>query len=96
MRNTGLTPYFDAIIDGTRTSCAKPDPEVFLLGAEELGVPPEACVVFEDAEAGIEAARRAGMRCVGIGSPDTLGAADLVVPSLGDVSMSLLRGLAVS
>lgn len=96
LRNTGLTPYFDAIIDGTRTSSAKPDPEVFLLGAEELGVPPEACVVFEDAEAGIEAARRAGMRCVGIGSPDTLGAADLVVPSLGDVSMSLLRGLAVS
>lgn len=96
LQNTGLTPYFDAIIDGTRTSCAKPDPEVFLLGAEELGVPPEACVVFEDAEAGIEAARRAGMRCVGIGSPDTLGAADLVVPSLGDVSMCLLRGLAVS
>ncbi|MGZ7445550.1 beta-phosphoglucomutase [Paenibacillus sp. TH7-28] len=96
LRNTGLTPYFDAIIDGTRTSSAKPDPEVFLLGAEELGVPPEACVVFEDAEAGIEAARRAGMRCIGIGSPDTLGAADLVVPSLGDVSMSLLRGLAVS
>ncbi|MCM3701770.1 beta-phosphoglucomutase [Paenibacillus macerans] len=96
LRNTGLTPYFDAIIDGTRTSSAKPDPEVFLLGAEELGVPPEACVVFEDAEAGIEAARRAGMRCIGIGSPDTLGAADLVVPSLGDVSISLLRGLAVS
>ncbi|RRJ63569.1 beta-phosphoglucomutase [Paenibacillus oralis] len=90
LRNTGLAPYFDVIIDGTRTSSAKPDPEVFLLGAEELGVPPEACVVFEDAEAGIEAARRAGMRCVGIGSPDTLGAADLVVPSLGDVSLNLL------
>lgn len=93
LRNTGLTPYFDAIIDGTRTSSAKPDPEVFLLGAAELGVPPEQCVVFEDAEAGIEAARRAGMRCVGIGSRDTLGAADLVVASLAGVSTGALREL---
>lgn len=96
LRNTGLTPYFDAIIDGTRTTSAKPDPEVFLLGAAELGVAPEACVVFEDAEAGIEAARRAGMRCVGIGSPDTLGQADRVVSSLGDVSITLLQQIAAS
>ncbi|GIP50721.1 Beta-phosphoglucomutase [compost metagenome] len=94
LQNTGLTPYFDAIIDGTRTSSAKPDPEVFLLGASELGVPPEACVVFEDAEAGIEAARRAGMRCIGIGSPATLGDANRVVSSLGDVSVALLQQLA--
>ncbi|MDT3425099.1 beta-phosphoglucomutase [Paenibacillus forsythiae] len=91
LNNTGLTPYFDAIIDGTNTSVAKPDPEVFLLGAEALGVPPVNCVVFEDAEAGIEAARRAGMASVGIGSPETLGAASLVVPSLLEMSVARLK-----
>jgi beta-phosphoglucomutase len=82
LNNTGLTPYFDAIIDGTKTAQAKPDPEVFTMGAHELGVQPEACVVFEDAEAGIEAATRAGMRSVGIGSPETLRRANIVLPSL--------------
>ncbi|WP_059050475.1 beta-phosphoglucomutase [Paenibacillus senegalimassiliensis] len=93
LRNTGLTPYFDAIIDGTHTSQAKPDPEVFLLGARELGVNPENCVVFEDAEAGIEAAKRAGMRCVGIGTPETLGAAGLVIPSLESMTLSMIKKL---
>lgn len=87
LNNTGLTPYFDAIIDGTKTQSAKPDPEVFQLGAKELGVSPDACVVFEDAEAGIEAAIRAGMRSVGIGSPTTLKLANLVVPSLNDLTI---------
>ncbi|MEC0202366.1 beta-phosphoglucomutase [Paenibacillus lautus] len=82
LNNTGLTPYFDAIIDGTKTAQAKPDPEVFTMGAHELGARPDACVVFEDAEAGIEAATRAGMRSVGIGSPETLGRANIVLPSL--------------
>jgi beta-phosphoglucomutase len=91
LNNTGLTPYFDAIIDGTHTSAAKPDPEVFLLGAKAVGIPPEECVVFEDAEAGILAATRAGMRSVGIGSPETLGAANLVVPSLQQISVTALQ-----
>lgn len=91
LNNTGLTPYFDAIIDGTHTSAAKPDPEVFLLGAQALEVLPEHCVVFEDAEAGIEAATRAGMFSVGIGSPETLSAANIVVPSLQQLSVSSLR-----
>ncbi|MNW54660.1 Beta-phosphoglucomutase [compost metagenome] len=96
LNNTGITPYFDAIIDGTRTTAAKPDPEVFTLGAAEVGAAPEECVVFEDAEAGIEAARRAGMHCVGIGSAETLGKADFVVSSLGDMTVSRLTGIAVS
>ncbi|OBZ11956.1 beta-phosphoglucomutase [Bacillus sp. FJAT-27264] len=91
LNNTGLTPYFDAIIDGTHTSAAKPDPEVFLLGAKALGVAPVHCVVFEDAEAGIEAATRAGMTSVGIGSPSTLGAANMVIPSLQEMKVSTLR-----
>lgn len=93
LNNTGLTPYFDAIIDGTKTASAKPDPEVFLLGARELGAAPSECVVFEDAEAGVEAANRAGMRSVGIGSPDQLGRANLVVPSLADFSVGRLKEL---
>ncbi|ANS76729.1 beta-phosphoglucomutase [Paenibacillus yonginensis] len=91
LANTGLAPYFDAIVDGTLTSRAKPDPEVFLLGAAKLGVQPGACVVFEDAEAGIEAAVRAGMRSVGIGSPAVLTQADVVVPSLAAFSVAKLR-----
>ena len=96
MEITGLLPYFDAIIDGTKTANAKPDPEVFLLGAQELGVPPQSCVVFEDAEAGIEAAIRAGMRSVGVGAPDHLGNADLVITSMQEMNMDLLKSLTVS
>ncbi|WP_040951952.1 beta-phosphoglucomutase [Gorillibacterium massiliense] len=93
LNGTGLAPYFDAIIDGTKTSRAKPDPEVFLLAAENLNVLPEDCVVFEDAEAGIEAAVRAGMASVGIGSPDILKQANRVIPSLAEMSISRLSEL---
>ena len=93
LNNTGLTPYFDAIIDGTKTAQAKPDPEVFTLGARELGARPDDCVVFEDAEAGIEAAIRAGMRSVGIGSPETLGRANIVLPSLEGFTVDRLLEL---
>jgi len=94
LQRTGLTPLFDAVIDGNKATKAKPDPEVFLLGARELGVEPPACVVFEDAEAGVEAARRAGMRCVGIGSPAILHKADRVIPSLAAVTVDdILEGM---
>lgn len=93
LNNTCLTPYFDAIIDGTKTAQAKPDPEVFTMGARELGARPDACVVFEDAEAGIEAAIRAGMRSVGIGSPETLGRANIVLPSLEGFTVDRLLEL---
>lgn len=80
LERIGLAHLFDAIVDGNSISEAKPNPEVFLKGAEKLGVQPGNCVVFEDAIAGVEAARNAGMRCVGIGEPETLGMADLVIP----------------
>jgi beta-phosphoglucomutase len=73
---------FDSIVDGNKVSRAKPDPEVFLTAARELGLKAEECVVFEDAEAGIAAARAAGMGIVGIGSKDILTRADIVVPGL--------------
>lgn len=88
-----LTPYFEAIIDGTKVSKAKPDPEVFLKGAEALGVAPMDCVVFEDAEAGVDAALAGGMKCVGIGKEDVLGKAHLVVEGLHKMDMQKLSSL---
>jgi beta-phosphoglucomutase len=78
----GIAGLFDAVIDGTGISRSKPDPEVFLAGAAALGVPPSDCAVFEDAAAGIEAAKRAGMYAVGIGRREDLPGADLVVRGL--------------
>jgi beta-phosphoglucomutase len=80
LKRIELSGMFDAIVDGNSITEAKPNPEVFLKGAEELGVLPENCVVFEDAIAGIEAAQNANMYSVGIGDPETLGFADLVIP----------------
>ncbi len=85
-----LTPYFEAIIDGTKVAKAKPDPEVFLKGADALNVTPEECVVFEDAEAGVEAALAGGMKCVGIGNKEILGKAHLVIDGLHEMSMQKL------
>ena len=85
-----LLPLFDAIVDGTMTTKAKPDPEVFLLGAQLLQAEAGQCVVFEDAQAGIEAARAAGMKAVGIGSEDHLSGAALVVPSLAHLNPETL------
>ena len=68
----------------------KPDPQVFQIAAQRVGLPPSACVVVEDAPAGIAAARAAGMKCVGLASTGRsaaeLSAADLVVRSLPELS----------
>jgi beta-phosphoglucomutase len=82
LERVGIASLFDAVIDGAKIQQAKPDPEVFLVAAQELGIPPASCVVFEDAEAGIEAAHRAGMGAVGIGKPAVLKDADMVVQGL--------------
>lgn len=88
-----LTSLFDVIIDGNKVTKAKPDPEVFLKGAEALHVSPSECVVFEDAIAGVEAAINGGMKVVGIGSPKVLGEADLVVGGLNEMSLEKLEEL---
>jgi beta-phosphoglucomutase len=77
-----ITNLFDSIVDGNKVSKAKPDPEVFLIAAKELGLKPQECVVFEDAEAGITAAKAAGMRTVGVGNREMLKEADIVVKGL--------------
>jgi beta-phosphoglucomutase len=91
LEKTQLTSWFDVVIDGTKTSKAKPDPEVFLLGAKGLNKLPHECVVFEDAEAGVEAALNAGMRCVGIGAPEVLGKATFVIPGLYDMTLEKMN-----
>lgn len=67
-----LLPFFDSIVDGNNVTKAKPDPEVFLIAAENLGVPSNKCVVFEDAVAGIQAANAADMISIGIGDQKVL------------------------
>lgn len=86
LERLGIAELFDAVIDGRITSRAKPDPEVFLLAAQAVGCKPAACVVFEDAAAGLQAARRAGMHCVGIGSPQQLSLADIVIRTFRGLS----------
>ncbi len=80
-----ITGFFDAVIDGNTVSKAKPDPEVFIKGAAALGLAPEHCVVFEDSLAGIEAAKRGGMKAVGVGRPELLPGADRYVASLTEM-----------
>jgi beta-phosphoglucomutase len=70
---------FDTIVDGRHISKGKPDPQVFLMGAQALGVDATNCVVFEDALAGVEAGKNAGMFVVGVGAADVLTKADMVI-----------------
>lgn len=79
-----IRKYFDVVIDGTLVKKPKPDPEVFLLAAERMEISPERCIVFEDSTAGLEAAKKAGMRAVGIGKPQNLAMADVVLERVGD------------
>ncbi len=76
LKQVGLLERFAGIVDGNSVSKAKPDPEVFLIGAKKLNLKPENCIVFEDAIAGIEAANKANMISVGIGDKNTLSEAD--------------------
>jgi beta-phosphoglucomutase len=79
-----LSDFFEAVIDGTLITRTKPDPQVFLLGAEALGLLPSQCIVFEDAQAGIDAALAGGFHAVGVGRPEVLAHAALVVPGFKD------------
>jgi beta-phosphoglucomutase len=91
---------FAAIVSMEDTRRGKPDPEVFLMGAQKLGIAPDRCIVLEDAPVGIQAAKAGGMRAVGVTfvghhSAEKLRAAgaDLVAPSLEQVNAGLLRSM---
>jgi beta-phosphoglucomutase len=89
----GLTPYFGTIIDGNQTTKGKPHPQVFLLGAEALGVAPENCLVFEDAPKGVDAALSGNMYAIGVGDSRVLGHAHHVIPSFEGLTMEVFGEL---
>jgi len=93
LKKVGLIELFDSIIDGNTVSASKPDPEVFLKGAESLRLEPSACVVFEDAIAGVQAAIAGGMKVVGIGDAQTLTGANLVIAGLHEMNLDKLYKL---
>jgi len=84
LERLGLKDLFDIVIDGNSTQKAKPDPEVFTLSATALNIPPQECIVFEDAQAGIEAALAAGMTPIGVGDEQNLVGAELYIKSLAE------------
>jgi HAD superfamily hydrolase (TIGR01509 family) len=79
LKQAGLASCFRAIVDGHQVERPKPFPDVYLRAAELLGAPPEDCIVFEDSYSGIEAARAAGMRVVGLSTTHPDLPADLVI-----------------
>ncbi|OGR87203.1 MAG: beta-phosphoglucomutase [Elusimicrobia bacterium RIFCSPLOWO2_01_FULL_60_11] len=83
-----LTKYFDAVVDGSETEKAKPDPALFLLAAKKLGLPTDDVVVVEDAESGVAAARAGKMKVIGLGDPKILVGADLVLKDLSQIDLS--------
>lgn len=89
----GLLNRFTAIVDGNDVSKAKPDPEVFLIGAKKLGMKPENCVVVEDAIAGIQAANAAKMISIGIGDANVLNEADYVFKDMTAITPDFLKNL---
>lgn len=93
LEKVNLLSYFDTLVDGNSVSKAKPDPEVFLIAAEQLGVHPKNCVVFEDALAGIEAANTAGMTSIGIGEADVLTDAKFNFVDFTKIDLDFLEGL---
>jgi beta-phosphoglucomutase len=97
---TGVRRYFGAVVGMEDTTRGKPDPEVFLTAAGRLGIDPARCVVFEDAVAGVQAARAGGMRCVAVAfvghHPEEAlrrAGADLVVHTLADVTAAQVAAL---
>ena len=86
-------PLIDTEINGNDISRGKPDPQIFIMAAKRLNVSTDDCVVFEDALLGVEAAKRAGMRCVGIDRHNDrrrLKAADMIVKDLSEINYEAL------
>jgi beta-phosphoglucomutase len=90
----GIRSLFEAVSDGHSVERQKPAPDLFLHTAGQLDLPPEECVVVEDAAAGIEAARAGGFRSIGLGPRERVGAAEAIFPNLTEVRLAdLLRAL---
>ncbi len=86
----GISPLLDVVADGGSVKRQKPTPDLFVYTARQLNLPPEQCVVVEDAAAGIEAARAGGFRTVGIGPRERVGTADIVLNGLHEARLASL------
>jgi beta-phosphoglucomutase len=93
LQKIGLEKTFDAVSDGNQIKRSKPDPEVFLLAASKLQIPPDQCLVVEDADAGVEAAINAGMKCLAVGSACVNPKAHLRANNLSEVSVEQIRNM---
>ncbi|MCL4167744.1 UNVERIFIED_CONTAM: hypothetical protein GTU68_034688 [Idotea baltica] len=93
LEKVNLLSYFDTIVDGNNVTKAKPDPEVFLIAAKQLGVKPENCIVFEDAVAGIKAANSAKMISIGIGDEKILSEAQYNFNDFTEMELEFLTEL---
>ena len=91
LNKVNLIDKFEAIVDGTNVNKAKPDPEVFLIAARQLEMPPEDCIVFEDAVAGVQAANSANMISIGIGDAKILHEADYIFRDFTEISTDFLK-----
>lgn len=90
VRQLEMTDQFDALVDGNDLSRSKPDPQVFQLAAQQLGLAPANCIVFEDAIKGVQAAQAGGFRVVGVGDPSVLEQADLTISGFEQQRPSIL------
>lgn len=93
LRKVGLINKFEAIVDGTNVTKAKPDPEVFLRAAKTLGVAPENCIVFEDSVSGVQAANIGKMISIGIGEANILHEANYIFNDFTEISTEFIKGL---
>lgn len=87
LQKIGMESSFDAVSDGNQIKRSKPDPEVFLLAASKLQIPPGQCLVVEDADAGVEAAINAGMKCLAVGSACANPKAHLRANNLNEITV---------
>lgn len=90
-----INNLFDAVVDGNIVSKAKPDPEVFIIAAKMVNIKPRLCIVFEDAVAGVQAAKNAGMICVGVGSEKVLTEAHSVISGLNKINLKKLQKIEI-
>ena len=90
LESTGLRRYFDVIVDGYKVRSPKPSPDVYLLGARELGLETAECAVFEDSQAGIHSARNAGMKVIGVSRTHNLDEADKVIDTFVGLDEDIL------
>lgn len=87
LKQLNANAFFDVIGDGNSVSKSKPEPDIFLYGAEKLNLQPAECIVFEDAESGIDAAKAGGFYSVGIGPKERVGHADLRFDSMAEATL---------